>query len=458
MNECCLTIETKDLEKIIEMSDLFEDQGVIKTVIRASTEVAKPKRGDEVALTYTVLSGVDSHVKSLVYTVGTNLDSLFIPLQTLDRIVCDMKRNEKCEVVISSEYSGSGDTLRVELTLVHLKPAQTSESSGLGALAPPLGDFQSHLLRNPDVMEQMISSPYMQSLLANPETLRSLIGTNPQMQQLMEQNPELRHLLSDPDFLQQSMEAMRNPSVMREMMRSTDRAMSNLESIPGGSAALHKLYNEVQEPLFEASRGVGDSSSSSVFKKVYDETQLKAKYGEMAKPGKPFSEPMANPWANAPTFPSTVPPSQTTSIDYSGMGQMMQDPAMQQLMASMFRSNQAAHPSSTVTPFQDASFLQQLFNPTSIQAMAGLEQSIAGLQGNPSQLPVNGFNAMFGNFITAAQNDPATRYASQLATLRSMGFTDTQAAINALDRCGGDLSRAIDFLTAQRDGAHSSHK
>ena len=441
------------------MSDLFEDQGVIKTVIRSSTEVAKPKRGDEVALTYTVLSGVDSHIKSLVYTVGTNLDSLFIPLQTLDRIVCDMKRNEKCEVIISPKYSGSEDTLRVELTLVHLKAAQTSESSGLGALAPPLGDFQGHLLRNPDVMEQMISSPYMQSLLANPETLRSLIGTNPQMQQLMEQNPELRHLLSDPDFLQQSMEAMRNPSVMREMMRSTDRAMSNLESIPGGSAALHKLYNEVQEPLFEASRGVGDSSSSSVFKKVNDETQLKAKYGDMAKPGKPISEPMANPWVTAPTFPSTVPSSQTASIDYSGMGQMMQDPAMQQLMASMFRSNQAAPvPSSSVTPFQDPSFLQQLFNATSIQAMAGLEQSIAGLQANPSQLPANGFNAMFGNFITASQNDPATRYAAQLATLRSMGFTDTQAAINALDRCGGDLSRAIDFLAAERDGAHSTNK
>ena len=428
------------------MSDLFHDQGVIKAIVRASTDTLRPKNGDEVAISYTILSGVDEHIKSLVYTVGTNSDSLFIPLQTLDRIVCDMKRNEKCEVSISPKYSGSLEPMRVEVTLVHVKQAPTSESSGISPLGAPLGDFQNHLLRNPDVMEQMVSSPYMQGLLANPDTLRSLLGANPQMQQLMEQNPELRHLLSDPEFLQQSMEAMRNPSVMREMMRSTDRAMSNLESIPGGSAALHKLYNEVQEPLFEASRGA-DSSGS--YKRVEDAKQLKAKYGDMAKPGKPFTEPMANPWVTPPSFSpvaSTVSPSVQPPMDYSAMGQMMQDPAMQQLLASMFRSS-----SSPPAPasFQDAAFLQQLFNPTSIRAMAGLEHSIAS--NNP--LPPNGFNAMFGNFITASQNDPASRYRTQLATLRSMGFTDTQAAISALDRSGGDLSIAIDLLTAERNAS-----
>jgi ubiquilin len=302
-------------------------------------------------------------------------------------------------------------------------------------------------------MEQMVSSPYMQSLLSNPDTLRSLMGANPQMQQLMEQNPELRNLMSDPDFLRQSMDAMRNPAVMREMMRNTDRAMSNLESIPGGSAALHKLYNEVQEPLFEATRGAETSGS---VQKVNDANQLKAKYGEMAKPERPISEPMTNPWVTAPVFSSTAssPPSVQSPMDFSAMGQMMQNPGMQQLMSSMFRSKNAG----SATTFQDPNFLQQLFNPTSIQAMAGLEQSIAGLQQGNS-VPSNGFNSMFGNFLTASQNDPQRKYATQLATLRSMGFTDVNAAINALERSGGDLSRAIDILDAERvDGGTADKK
>lgn len=239
------------------MSDLFSDQGVVKTVIRASTDALKPKRGDEVTIVYSITSGVDNESKNLVYTVGTSMNDLFLPLRTIDKIVCDMRRTERCEVHIAPAYSGKADPIDVEITLIHIRQGPGSTTNGLASLSPPLGDFQNHLLQNPDVMEQMMSSPYMQSLLSNPETMRSLMGMNPQMQQLLEQNPELNSLMNDPEFLQQSMEAMRNPAVMREMMRNTDRAMSNIESLPGGSAALHKLYNEVQAPLFDAAQDIG---------------------------------------------------------------------------------------------------------------------------------------------------------------------------------------------------------
>ncbi len=45
----------------------------------------------------------------------------------------------------------------------------------------------------------------------------------------MDRNPELRHVLNDPAILRQTMEAARNPEIMREMMRTSDRAMSNIE-------------------------------------------------------------------------------------------------------------------------------------------------------------------------------------------------------------------------------------
>lgn len=56
---------------------------------------------------------------------------------------------------------------------------------------------------------------------------------NPQMQQLIQRNPEISHMLNNPDIMRQTLELARNPAMMQEMMRNQDRALSNLESIPG---------------------------------------------------------------------------------------------------------------------------------------------------------------------------------------------------------------------------------
>lgn len=50
------------------------------------------------------------------------------------------------------------------------------------------------------------------------------------------------------------MELARNPAMMQEMMRNQDRALSNLESIPGGYNALRRMYTDIQEPMFSAAR------------------------------------------------------------------------------------------------------------------------------------------------------------------------------------------------------------
>jgi ubiquilin len=48
------------------------------------------------------------------------------------------------------------------------------------------------------------------------------------------------------------MEMARNPELMREMMRNTDRAMSNIESHPEGFNLLRQMYTNVQEPMMNA--------------------------------------------------------------------------------------------------------------------------------------------------------------------------------------------------------------
>lgn len=59
-------------------------------------------------------------------------------------------------------------------------------------------------------------------------------------------------MLNNPEMLRQTMEMARNPSMLQELMRTQDRALSNLESIPGGFSALQRMYRDVQEPFMNA--------------------------------------------------------------------------------------------------------------------------------------------------------------------------------------------------------------
>ncbi|XP_032831714.2 ubiquilin-1-like isoform X1 [Petromyzon marinus] len=114
--------------------------------------------------------------------------------------------------------------------------------------------MQRQLMSNPELLSQVMENPFVQTMISNPEMMRQLIMTNPQMQQLMERNPEITHMLNNPELLRQTMELARNPAMMQEMMRNQDRALSNLESIPGGYNALRRMYTDIQEPMLSAAQ------------------------------------------------------------------------------------------------------------------------------------------------------------------------------------------------------------
>ncbi|XP_058721006.1 ubiquilin-1 isoform X5 [Poecile atricapillus] len=150
-------------------------------------------------------------------------------------------------------------------------PASTNSSpfglGGLGGLAglSSLGlntsnfselqsQMQRQLMSNPEMMVQIMENPFVQSMLSNPDLMRQLIMANPQMQQLIQRNPEISHMLNNPDIMRQTLELARNPAMMQEMMRNQDRALSNLESIPGGYNALRRMYTDIQEPILNAAQ------------------------------------------------------------------------------------------------------------------------------------------------------------------------------------------------------------
>jgi len=47
-------------------------------------------------------------------------------------------------------------------------------------------------------------------------------------------------MLNNPEILRQTMEIASNPAMLQELMRNQDRAMSNLESLPGKIKVMNK--------------------------------------------------------------------------------------------------------------------------------------------------------------------------------------------------------------------------
>ncbi|XP_027760059.1 ubiquilin-1-like isoform X2 [Empidonax traillii] len=186
--------------------------------------------------------------------------------------------------------------------------------SSLGLNASNFSELQSQMQRqlmsNPEMMVQIMENPFVQSMLSNPDLMRQLIMANPQMQQLVQRNPEIGHMLNNPDIMRQTLELARNPAMMQEMMRNQDRALSNLESIPGGYNALRRMYTDIQEPMLNAAQEqFGGNPFASL---VSNESS-----GGDSQPSRTENrDPLPNPWA--PQSSSQISTSTSTSGENSG--------------------------------------------------------------------------------------------------------------------------------------------
>ncbi|XP_070159631.1 ubiquilin-1 [Polyergus mexicanus] len=188
--------------------------------------------------------------------------------------------------------------------------------------------MQRELLSNPETMRQVLDNPLVQSLMNDPENMRNLVTANPQMQELMQRNPEISHMLNNPELLRQTMELARNPSMLQELMRSHDRALSNLESIPGGYSALRRMYRDIQEPMLAAA-----TNGRNPFAALVENSNSSNQDAQNPQQGQENRDPLPNPWGQ----------SQNDSSTGQQQGQnrgLLDSPGMQSLTAQMMENPQ----------------------------------------------------------------------------------------------------------------------
>merc|ERR1719269_296350 len=111
---------------------------------------------------------------------------------------------------------------------------------------------------------------------------------NPMMQQMMD------NMMSNPEMMEMVMNM--NPQLRQMMMRNVDRAMSNLETVPGGMDALRRLHNDIQDPLWDAMQGQDQQSGSAPQTYTAQDTSQA-----------PSAAPMSNPWGGGGGAPAAPP-------------------------------------------------------------------------------------------------------------------------------------------------------
>uniref|UniRef100_A0A0D9VP57 Ubiquitin-like domain-containing protein n=1 Tax=Leersia perrieri TaxID=77586 RepID=A0A0D9VP57_9ORYZ len=307
--------------------------------------------------------------------------------------------------------------------------AGSANSGGLfGSGLPELSQMQQQLAENPNLMREMMNMPLMQNMMNSPDLIRNIIMNNPQMREIVDRNPDLAHVLNDPSILHQTVEAARNPELMREMMRNTDRAMSNIESSPEGFNMLRRMYETVQEPFLNATTmaGEGDRSpnpfsallgnhGSNQARDPAANSSTTTSESTTGSPA-PNTNPLPNPWsatagpAQGATRPSPVTNARSattgglgglSSADLGGMlgggsdasflSQVFQNPTMMQMMQNIMSNPQSMNQLLNINPnvrnmmesntqlremFQNPEFVRQLTSPETLQQLITFQQSL----------------------------------------------------------------------------------
>jgi len=254
--------------------------------------------------------------------------------------------------------------------------------------------FQQQIMSNPAQLRQLMDSPVIQSITNNPDLLRSLLLSNPQIRDLMERNPEISHLLNNPDMLRQTMEFARNPNAMQELMRNHDRALSNLESIPGGFNALQRIYHDVQEPMYSAAQ---EQFGNNPF------AQLLAGNGENTAASRTENtDPLPNPWAprggaGTSNAPPRQTPTQPTQSATTPTNPQQQQPTQQATGSS---SNANNFPG-LISPMMQNYMSQLVQNPQLLESVLNapyMQPLMDSLASNPElSRQIIGNNPMFAN-------------------------------------------------------------
>uniref|UniRef100_A0A915DHZ4 UBA domain-containing protein n=1 Tax=Ditylenchus dipsaci TaxID=166011 RepID=A0A915DHZ4_9BILA len=175
------------------------------------------------------------------------------------------------------------------------------------------------------------------------------------------------------------MEMIRNPNMLQEMMRNHDQAIRNLQGIPGGEAALQRLYEDVQEPLLNSATS---SLRPNPFAPSSTDTNIPA--GQRPNTANQRAqgvntEALPNPWGNVIGGGATAAAIMLAKLTTNNFLDIMNAPGMQSLFRQMTSNPTVMQ--NFMTPDNMRHMNQMMSqNPAMLQQVM---QSMPGFANNP---------------------------------------------------------------------------
>jgi len=291
--------------------------------------------------------------------------------------------------------------------------------------------------------------------------------------------------------------------MMQELMRNQDRAMSNLESIPGTGTSGGGSGSTGGQPSMSGSGLMSSPGMQSLFQQITDnpsmmQNMMNAPYTQDIMRNLAANPEMAaNIIGSNPLFAGNPELQQQMRNMMPAMMQQLNSPEMMSVVgnseamraimqiqdglqrlraaapefytamgmpnvaASLSSAQAGGSPSpaaSTAAGGETTSSTTTTTTTSSTSNTTGSSdgQIASGLQGSDAFRTL--MNSMVNNMATQGLNaPPEERFQTQLETLSSMGFVDRQANIQALIATYGDVNAAIDRLlnSGQQPGQQS---
>ena len=306
---------------------------------------------------------------------------------------------------------------------------------------------------DPEHMASMLENPNFQSTLnealSNPEVIDQMIRSNPMLRDM---GPQVRQMMQDPGFrrMMTDPEALRNLS---QMQRQFGGGVGGMFGGGGGNEAFPApgVTDTTEGAERTATPSQPDSTPQAVPPNPF------AMFGNPAAAGGAGAGPAGNPFAalfgpggmggmgaNPPTSPPATggaqapntgtpnPQQQQQQNPIHAMAQnMMRNPQLMQQMMGAMGGMPGQNPDANPND-PHGSAAGAGFNPfAALQAMGYGGQG--GLGTPPPQAPQD-------------DRPPEDRYAEQLRQLNDMGFYEFERNIEALRRTGGSVQGAVEYL------------
>lgn len=254
---------------------------------------------------------------------------------------------------------------------------------------------------------------------------------------MMESNPELRAMMEDPEQMRLMMDIASNPQLRLEYMRNMDRALSNIESLPGGFNALASMMNDASNSQNSGTPTAHTHEDVNPFTRLFPTTES-TRINE---------NPMPNPWQMRASGRSA-----DTGL-IPGIPGMPAIPQSQENVPAILDS---------ILSEENLREVDRIMRDPEMRSR--ILRDVLGEQGSPQisqetlESLVSDFNSISGDLggnlglfnplrsMSSNRDIDESEMNSKIQILKDMGFPNEEANRRALQTSGGDVNGAVEIL------------